>query len=603
MPKKAVNKLEENTMDIEKLSAMKILDLREVAKELGLKSIQKFNKAELIEEIKKLQGKQDKQEKQEKHLAISKPERPKQVRAEQPLSKKEEVKKSEKIQSVLEQKGEPEKKKRGRPRKQQVLETPVDTKALSRTEEPRKESPKAEKKGSLNFETEKAPREEKKQPEVKQREVRPLRTKYATPSVTKVETAAAPGPAIVNQAAIQEHKTQAQSQVAAQPSQPNYSIQGADYLEGVLEITEQGYGFLRFDNYLSSDRDVYVATPIIKKFRLRTGDKLSGYAKFARTGEKFRALVQLEKVNGAPAEESVSRPRFDNLTPIYPSERLTLETSSIDLATRMIDIIAPIGKGQRGLIVAPPKAGKTILLQKIAKAIRKKHPEVELIVLLIDERPEEVTEMKRLIDADVIFSTFDEVPENHVKVAEIVLERAKSLVEMNKDVVILLDSITRLSRAYNLTMPPSGRTLSGGLDPGALHKPKRFFGAARNTEERGSLTILATALIETGSRMDDVIFEEFKGTGNMELQLSRKLSEKRVFPAIDINKSSTRREELLLSQAELEVIWNIRRALSNAPTQEVTEFILEELMTTKTNADFVEILKGKQFFHLTNNSI
>ncbi len=370
----------------------------------------------------------------------------------------------------------------------------------------------------------------------------------------------------------------------------------SDPVEGILELADQGFGFLRFDNYLSSEHDVYVAQPLIKKYRLRTGDKLKGYAKLARSGEKFRALVNLEAVNGEKPDIAVLRKRFDHLTPVYPKERLTLETGSIELATRMIDIIAPIGKGQRGLIVAPPKAGKTILLQKIAKAIRSKHEDVELIVLLIDERPEEVTEMKRMIDADVIYSTFDELPENHIKVAEIVLERAKSLVEMNRDVVILLDSITRLSRAYNLTMPSSGRTLSGGLDPGALHKPKRFFGAARNTEEKGSLTILATALIETGSRMDDVIFEEFKGTGNMELQLSRKLSEKRVFPAIDINKSSTRREELLLNQAELEVIWNIRRALANANPQDVTEYILEELMSTQNNKDFVDIMKGKKYF-------
>lgn len=589
-------------MEREKLTKMKILDLREVAKELGLKSIQRFNKAELIEEIIRLGSKS--QAKSTK--AGPRPDEG----AEQLKAEAQE---------------EPLKRKRGRPRKNPVVET-TKVQTLTQTqaresEEPKQKEQAEPKKGSLTFESEKVAREEK-----------PSRPRYGNQTVSRMDR----GPARVekkdysknnnaqtpshasaqvsspsstqasNQAHSQEKQAATQTHAptqGAQQGQSDYSIQGADYLEGLLEITEQGYGFLRFDNYLSSDRDVYVATPIIKKFRLRTGDKLSGYAKFARTGEKYRALVQLDKVNGVDPELSVSRPRFDNLTPIYPSERLTLETSSIDLATRMIDIIAPIGKGQRGLIVAPPKAGKTILLQKIAKAIRKKHPEVELIVLLIDERPEEVTEMKRLIDADVIFSTFDEVPENHVKVAEIVLERAKSLVEMNKDVVILLDSITRLSRAYNLTMPPSGRTLSGGLDPGALHKPKRFFGAARNTEERGSLTILATALIETGSRMDDVIFEEFKGTGNMELQLSRKLSEKRVFPAIDINKSSTRREELLLSQSELEVIWNIRRALSNAPTQEVTEFILEELMTTKNNADFVEILKGKQFFHLTNNSI
>lgn len=593
-------------MEREKLTAMRILDLREVAKDKGIKSVQRFNKAELIEEILKLKDSSPSEMKREKKAEVLQEAVPTEV----------------------------VKKKRGRPRKADMTksaEIRPEVRAEAGTEVRAQSS--SEKKGSLKFETEKSPKEEAaKKTELPKREERNAKPKYGRQTVTKIERrdykskAAHEASSTRNnehtssqfhQGSVQsgqlgssaQHGSQTvgQTQTSAvqsgQQNQSDYSIQGADYLEGVLEVTEQGYGFLRFDNYLSSDRDVYVATPIIKKFRLRTGDKLSGYAKFARTGEKFRALVQLEKVNGAPPEESIMRPRFDNLTPIYPSERLTLETGAIELATRMIDIIAPIGKGQRGLIVAPPKAGKTILLQKIAKAIRRKHPEVELIVLLIDERPEEVTEMKRLIDADVIFSTFDEVPENHVRVAEIVLERAKSLVEMNKDVVILLDSITRLSRAYNLTMPPSGRTLSGGLDPGALHKPKRFFGAARNTEEKGSLTILATALIETGSRMDDVIFEEFKGTGNMELQLSRKLSEKRVFPAIDINKSSTRREELLLSQAELEVIWNIRRALSNAPTQEVTEFILEELMTTKSNADFIEILKNKQFFHLTNDSI
>lgn len=600
-------------MERERLTKMKILDLREVAKKLGLKSLQRFNKAELIEEIIKI--------KEEAHRTAN-------GENKAPSAAEKEEKKGE------EKPVEAPKKKRGRPRKAEITEAPaVQPVTEDKKAQPSRETVTEKKyRVNLTYEGEKGTKDvrlskhkfspqnvakiEKKEhlqnqtqeqstPPVSETKVYRTKTSNADSSGSSNQTLTQ-----VQSNSVQANPTHASSTQVVPPhvpaqvhqNQSDYSVQGADYLEGVLEITEQGYGFLRFDNYLSSDRDVYVATPIIKKFRLRTGDKLTGYAKFARTGEKFRALVQLEKVNGAPPEEAINRPRFDNLTPIYPSERLTLETTALDLATRMIDIIAPIGKGQRGLIVAPPKAGKTILLQKIAKAIRKKHPEVELIVLLIDERPEEVTEMKRLIDADVIFSTFDEVPENHVKVAEIVLERAKSLVEMNKDVVILLDSITRLSRAYNLTMPPSGRTLSGGLDPGALHKPKRFFGAARNTEERGSLTILATALIETGSRMDDVIFEEFKGTGNMELQLSRKLSEKRVFPAIDINKSSTRREELLLSQAELEVIWNIRRALSNAPTQEVTEFILEELMTTKSNADFIDILKNKQFFHLTNDS-
>lgn len=367
----------------------------------------------------------------------------------------------------------------------------------------------------------------------------------------------------------------------------------ADVVEGVLEIMSDGFGFLRFHNFLSSELDVYVSPSQIRKFNLKTGDKISGITRPAKSGEKFRALLYVQRVNGDSPEVASKRPNFENLTPIYPKKRLTLEDNPTDLSMRLIDFIAPIGKGQRGIIVAPPKAGKTILLQKIAKSISIKYPDVEIIVLLIDERPEEVTEMKRSIDAEVIYSTFDELPNHHIKVAEMVLARAQRLVEQKKDVVILLDSITRLARAYNLTIPATGRTLSGGLDPAALHKPKRFFGAARNIEEGGSLTILATALIETGSRMDDVIFEEFKGTGNMELHLDRKLSEKRIFPAVDINKSGTRREELLLSQKELETIWNIRRAMSNNPTYEVTEAIIKQLMSTKTNSEFINKMRKK----------
>ncbi|WP_408645606.1 transcription termination factor Rho [Thermotalea metallivorans] len=364
-------------------------------------------------------------------------------------------------------------------------------------------------------------------------------------------------------------------------------------VEGVLELVEGGYGFLRFANFLTSEEDVYVSPSQIRRFNLKTGDKILGITRSPKTGEKFRALLYVQKVNGDNPEFAVKRPNFDQLTPIYPDKRITLEYNPADLSTRLIDLIAPIGKGQRGLIVAPPKAGKTILLKKIANSISQKHPEMEIIVLLIDERPEEVTDMQRSIKGEVIYSTFDELPSHHIKVAEMVLSRAQRLVEHGKDVVILLDSITRLARAYNLTIPPTGRTLSGGLDPGALHKPKRFFGAARNLEEGGSITILATALVDTGSRMDDVIFEEFKGTGNMELHLDRRLSEKRIFPAIDLNKSGTRREELLLSQKELETIWNIRRAMANNPTQEVTEAIISRLMGTKTNQEFVESVRNK----------
>jgi len=363
--------------------------------------------------------------------------------------------------------------------------------------------------------------------------------------------------------------------------------------EGILEVHVDGYGFLRSDNYLSGDNDIYVSPSQIRRFKLKTGDKILGITRPAKSGEKYKALLYVKSVNGLNPEKSVSRPDFDSLTPVYPTERIVLETASNELSMRMIDLLAPIGKGQRGMIVSPPKAGKTTLLKKIANAISINHPEIEIIVLLIDERPEEVTDMKRSVNGDVVYSTFDELPRHHAKVAEIVLERAKRLVEHGKDVVILLDSITRLARAYNLTIPATGRTLSGGLDPGALYIPKRFFGAARKLEEGGSLTILATALVETGSRMDDVIFEEFKGTGNMEIHLDRKLSEKRIFPAIDINKSGTRREELLLSQKELETIWGIRKALSNSPIQDVTETLIKDLIQTKSNEDFIDVIRNK----------
>ncbi|MBS4538360.1 transcription termination factor Rho [Clostridium sp. D2Q-11] len=364
-------------------------------------------------------------------------------------------------------------------------------------------------------------------------------------------------------------------------------------VEGILELhPDGGYGFLRRTNYLSSDDDVYISPSQIRRFNLRTGDKVFGITRPAKAGEKYNALLYVKKVNDLDPEKARNRPDFDTLTPIYPIQKITLETSPNELSTRIIDLIAPIGRGQRGMIVAPPKAGKTILLKKVANSIAQNYPEIEIIILLIDERPEEVTDMQRSVKGDVAYSTFDELPKHHTKVAEMVLERAKRLVEHGKDVVILLDSITRLARAYNLIIPPTGRTLSGGLDPGALHKPKSFFGAARKIEDGGSLTILATALIDTGSRMDDVIFEEFKGTGNMEVHLDRKLSEKRIFPAIDINKSGTRREDLLLSQKELETIWNIRKAQSNSPSIEVTEMILERLMATKTNYEFIGLMRN-----------
>ena len=364
-------------------------------------------------------------------------------------------------------------------------------------------------------------------------------------------------------------------------------------VEGILDMSDQGFGFLRFSNFLTSDKDVYVAPTQVRRFNLKTGDKIRGIARPPREGEKFGGLLYVVTVNDDEPGVAMRRPDFDDLTPIFPYERLSLESSSRDLSLRLIDLVAPIGKGQRGIIVAPPKAGKTVLLKKVAAAIQKSYPDIEMIVLLVDERPEEVTDMKHSLgdSGEVIYSTFDEMPQHHVKVSEMVLARAQRLVEHGRDVVILLDSITRLARAYNLVVPASGRTLSGGLDPGALHKPKKFFGAARKMEEGGSITILATALIETGSRMDDVIFEEFKGTGNMELHLDRKLSEKRIFPAIDLNKSGTRREDLLMSQEELEAVWKMRRALSNAGVQEVTETIIDYMAHTKSNKDFIQLIK------------
>lgn len=365
-----------------------------------------------------------------------------------------------------------------------------------------------------------------------------------------------------------------------------------DYItEGILEVMPDGYGFLRSDNYLPGNKDVYVSQVQIRRFKLATGDKLKGIARFTTDPQnKFPSLIYVDAINDDRVELAIKRRSFDTLIPIYPNERLKLEYDTKEYATRIIDLLAPIGKGQRGLIVAQPKAGKTTLLKQIANGILKNNPEVKLMVLLIDERPEEVTDIERSIDAEVIHSTFDESPEHHIKVSKMVLERAKRLVEHNQDVVILLDSLTRLTRASNLEVEPSGKTLSGGLDPASLHFPKKFFGAARNIENGGSLTILATTLVETGSRMDDMIFEEFKGTGNMEVFLDRKLSERRIYPAIDINKSSTRREDLLYTPKEQECSIYVRRLLSQATSNaEMVEKIMNILIKTKTNEEFIKV--------------
>ncbi|KWZ85338.1 MAG: transcription termination factor Rho [Heyndrickxia faecalis] len=367
--------------------------------------------------------------------------------------------------------------------------------------------------------------------------------------------------------------------------------EGYFFMEGVLEIIQsEGFGFLRPINYSPSSEDIYISASQIRRFDLRNGDKVSGKVRPPKENERYYGLLHVEAVNGQNPETAKERVHFPALTPLYPNRQIILETVPEKLSTRIMDLITPVGFGQRGLIVAPPKAGKTMLLKEIANSITVNHPDAELIVLLIDERPEEVTDIERSVHADVVSSTFDEVPENHIKVAELVLERAMRLVEHKRDVVILMDSITRLARAYNLVIPPSGRTLSGGIDPAAFHRPKRFFGAARNIEEGGSLTILATALVDTGSRMDDVIYEEFKGTGNMELHLDRSLAEKRVFPAIDIRRSGTRKEELLLSKDHLEVLWAIRKSMSDSP--DFVEKFLRKLKQSKTNDEFVEMIKA-----------
>lgn len=383
------------------------------------------------------------------------------------------------------------------------------------------------------------------------------------------------------------------AQTAAKSEKPKKRERPADVVEvkGVLDVMQDGFGFMRMENYMPGKDDIYVSPTQIRRFSLKTGDELVGDCRPSQDEDKFSPLLFVKTINGDPIDVALKRRPFERLTPIYPKEKLSLDTGESDKsASRLIDLISPIGKGQRGMIVAPPKAGKTTIIKQIAQSVSKNYPDIKLIVLLIDERPEEVTDIKRSVDGEVIYSTFDQMPENHCKVAEMVLERASRLVEQKKDVVILLDSITRLARAYNLTVTPTGRTLSGGLDPDALFKPKKFFGAARNIEEGGSLTILATALVETGSRMDDVIFEEFKGTGNMELKLDRELQEKRIFPAIDILKSGTRREEDLLSEREREASWIIRREISKNPSAETTARLIQNLKNTRINEDFVNIL-------------
>ena len=411
--------------------------------------------------------------------------------------------------------------------------------------------------------------------------------------------------AVIQAMLAEDEKTAAAETIKAQTSENGKSVSDMEQLDsgqtahGIIEVMADGFGFIRSANYLPGENDVYVSPSQIRRFNLKTGDIVTGNTKVKTEKEKFSALLYVKSINGQHPEANTRRPNFEDLTPIFPNERIRLERPGGSIAMRIVDEISPVGKGQRGMIVSPPKAGKTTLLKDVAKSITRNHPDMYLIILLIDERPEEVTDIREAIEGkhvEVIYSTFDELPEHHKRVSEMVIERAKRLVEGGKDVVILLDSITRLARAYNLTVPPSGRTLSGGLDPAALHMPKRFFGAARKMREGGSLTVLATALVDTGSKMDDVIFEEFKGTGNMELVLDRKLSEKRVFPAIDIQKSSTRRDDLLLTPEEQQAMDNIRKALNGMKADEAVENILNLFTKTKTNEEFIQSVKRMRFF-------
>ncbi len=535
-------------MDLEDLKKKKLDDLRAIAKMFGVKSVTTKNKAQLIEAMQNIPEQEE----------VAKTEAPVPAQSKEPEAKPE---------------AKPEEKPDEKPAAEEKRsKTPKDQKKEKRN--PGKNQNNKNLKHKEKKKQSPAPAKDATATEHQVAEVQPAEaqtTETSAPEATSVAAEAVPA--------------QETPQPAPQPAGPVL-----DDAQGILEILPDNYGFLRCDKYTSDAKDTYVPPTLIRKFNLKTGDYIKGKSKFQRENDKYQALCYINTVNDDTIDVAMKRKPFESLTPIYPDSKIVLETVPGELSTRIIDLIAPIGKGQRGMIVSPPKAGKTILLKKIANAITENYPDIKLIVLLIDERPEEVTDMRESVEGDVISSTFDEMPEKHIKVAEMVFERAQRMVEHGKDVVILMDSLTRLARAYNITIPPTGRSLSGGLDPGALYKPKRFFGAARNIRDGGSLTIIATALIDTGSKMDDVIFEEFKGTGNMELHLDRKLSEKRVFPAIDINKSGTRKEELLLTEDELNRVYSIRKALSNAATAEVTEMIVNKMLRTKNNEEFLKTI-------------
>ena len=617
------------------MKTKKVAELREIAKAMGIGSISTMKKAELLDAIIKKTGEAPAADSAE----VSAPAK---AKGDAKSGAKKRAAKSEEDASAKEKAKEKSEKKERRPRKTKAAakdaaaEEPAKDDSVKETaaketaakddsvkkavakEEPEKtaskSAPKKEKKTAVKGKSKDAPKSEKAEPaevsekQDKQQEAeKPERHEKPKTKTKKIiskanllidpdEKPSAEKASAEKQSGGSRHESEDGGHEKGERTPARREIkpdsENKYEVDGILELSDNGFGFLRFDNFLTSEEDIYVSPTQVRRFNLKTGDRVQGIARKPKQGEKFGALLFVGSVNGDEPGVARNRPDFEDLTPIFPNERISLEDSNTDLSTRLIDLVAPIGKGQRGLIVAAPKAGKTVLLKRVAHSIEKKYPNIDLFVLLVDERPEEVTDMKRsLRRGEVVYSTFDERPEHHVKVAEMMLARAQRLVEHGRDVVILLDSITRLARAYNLVVPASGRSLSGGIDPAALYKPKKFFGAARNMEEGGSITILATALVETGSRMDDVIFEEFKGTGNMELHLDRRLSEKRIFPALDLNASGTRREDLLMDQEEMEAIWYMRRALSNRDTQEVTEMIVDNLAITRNNREFVSIIK------------
>ncbi len=570
------------TMDEATLKSKKVAELKEIAKTFGLKDYQKMRKAELVAAL---------MIDEEKPATEEKPAEPaadKKTAEEKPAEQKA-AKKQTSVTRKNTKKKKAEKKPAEKPAEEPAAEPAVTEQAAEPAEVRTAERAAA------------AAEEPASEPAAAEQAAE-------TAEATAEEQAAEP--AAEEQAEQPRHRRRGREgrrgdgrkgDNRKSDKAPEQVVPDKDdryEAEGILDMAEDGFGFLRFNNFLTSDKDIYVAPAQIRRFNLKTGDKVKGICRPPKGDARFGALLYVVSVNDEEPGAAIRRPDFNRLTPIFPNEKLVMEDGRHELSLRIIDLIAPIGKGQRGLIVAPPKAGKTVLLKKIANSIEKHYPEVEMIVLLVDERPEEVTDFKRSLineKSEVIYSTFDEMPQHHVKVAEMVLGRAQRLAEQGRDVVVLLDSITRLARAYNLVVPPSGKTLSGGFDPGALHKPKKFFGAARKLEEGGSVTILATALVETGSRMDDLIYEEFKGTGNMELFLDRRLSEKRIFPAIDLAKSGTRREDLLMNQDEMQAVWAMRRALGGRDNMEATEAILDNLQMTRDNQTFIEVIQKVRF--------